>query len=82
LDGVQARNPKNIKFNNGNVPYELLIQPNTLISILGKYEPETIKEIEPKKCDLMDVLNTSECISKFHTYLHFCNFIVILLNLS
>jgi len=77
LDGVQARNPKNIKFNNGNVLYELLIQCNTLISVLGKYEPSIIIEIESKICKLMDVLNTSERISKFHTYLHFCSFTVI-----
>jgi len=38
LDGVQARRPKMSNYNNGNVPYELFIRHNTIITNLI-YEP-------------------------------------------
>jgi len=41
LDGVQARSLKMSNYNNGNVPFELLIRHNTLITNLDIYEPNT-----------------------------------------
>jgi len=32
--------PKINNYNNGNVPYELLIRKNTVITTLGKYHPK------------------------------------------
>lgn len=70
VDGVQARMPKNSYFNNGNVQYELLIQPTTTISNLGYYEPvKTVNDI-PKEIKIADVMNVgSERISKLYFYL-------------
>jgi len=63
LDGVQARILKISNFNNGNVPYELLIRSNTIISNLGKYEPSLMLN-KPIPVKLSEVLNTSGYISK------------------
>lgn len=63
--------PKLTNFNNGNVPYELLIRTNSLVSNLGKYEPNHIFNDNPKSVKLSDMLNTSERVSEFHyLYLH------------
>ncbi|XP_071582010.1 uncharacterized protein [Temnothorax nylanderi] len=59
LDGVQARPPKAVQFNNGSVPYELLIRSNTVITTLGKYELENSLDVEPEHIKFSDVLNTS-----------------------
>jgi len=64
LDGVQARAPKIAHFNGGNVPFELQIQNNTLVSNLGKYEVTSSKNIKPDRVELNDVLNTFKLISK------------------
>ena len=64
LDGVQARTPKIKHFNNGNVPYELLIRSNTIVSNLGKYILNVASNA-PKRVELSDVLNTSTYIGKF-----------------
>lgn len=57
--------PKNNNYNNGNVPYELLIRKNTLLTTLGKYHPK-IEQIDPERITLSEVANTSQCISKFN----------------
>ncbi|XP_036144312.1 uncharacterized protein LOC118646119 [Monomorium pharaonis] len=60
LDGVQARPPKAIQFNNGNVPYELQIRSNTIISNLGKYKLiNLLNKVEAEHVQLSDVLNTT-----------------------
>ncbi|XP_025265607.1 uncharacterized protein LOC112638324 [Camponotus floridanus] len=56
LDGTQARPPKIPQFNNGNMPYELLIKSNTIISNLGKFEPMEIVDTTPETIELSDVL--------------------------
>lgn len=57
--------PKMNIYNNGNVPYELLIRKNTIINNLGKYNPKFIS-LNPQKVLLSEAINTSECISKFY----------------
>lgn len=64
MDGVQARTPKLAHFNNGNVPFELLIKDNTIISVLGKHEPTILLKTEPYRTQLSEVLETSKRISK------------------
>ncbi|XP_024877221.1 uncharacterized protein LOC112458045 isoform X2 [Temnothorax curvispinosus] len=59
LDGVQARPPKASQFNNGNVPYELQIRSNTIVSNLGKYKLLCSSDIEPENVQFSDVLTTS-----------------------
>ncbi|XP_024871876.1 uncharacterized protein LOC112454612 [Temnothorax curvispinosus] len=59
LDGVQARPPKAIQFNNGNVPYELQVRSNTIVKSLGKYELLCSSNVEPECVQFLDVLNTS-----------------------
>jgi len=56
--------PKMNMYNNGNVPYELLIRKNTVISNLGKYHPK-LEHVAPQRITLSEILNTSQCISKF-----------------
>lgn len=69
LDGTQARPPKIAQFNNGNMPYELLIKSNTTISNLGKFEPMEIVYTTPEKIELSDVLNaTKNRISEYSLY--------------
>ncbi|XP_026829641.1 uncharacterized protein LOC113562967 [Ooceraea biroi] len=58
LDGVQTRVPKISTFNNGNMPYELLIRTNTVLSHLGDYEPSQIVNT-PIEVKLSDILNIS-----------------------
>lgn len=77
MDGVQARTPKLAQFNHGNVSFELLIKSNTIISNLGKYKPKTIN-IEPIITSLNNVINTTECISKFHIKLLVFYFLFLL----
>jgi len=60
--------PKINSYNNGNVPYELLIRRNTIITILGKYH-QKLEQITPQRVTLSEVLNTSQYISKFCTVL-------------
>lgn len=60
--------PKINMYNNGNVPYELLIRKNTKITNLGKYHPK-LDQIDPKRVTLNEVVNISECISKFYVIL-------------
>jgi len=50
-------------FNKGNVPYELLIRDNTIISNLGKYEPKQSFEEKPLPIKLNEILNTTQRIS-------------------
>lgn len=48
------------QYNSGNVPYELHIRKNTVLSNLGKYELENIQNnTAAKPVELCDVLNTS-----------------------
>ncbi|KAL6418637.1 hypothetical protein ACFW04_011925 [Cataglyphis niger] len=57
LDSVQTRTPKIARFNNGNVPYELQVRSNTIISNLGKYNPlNLLDEIEPENVKFCDVI--------------------------
>jgi len=58
--------PKMNMYNNGNVPYELLIRKNTVISNLGKYPK--LEHVAPQRVTLSEILNTSQCISKFCVY--------------
>jgi len=60
--------PKINNYNNGNVPYELLIRRNTVITTLGKYHPK-LEQIAPQRVKLSEILNTSQYISKFYTVL-------------
>lgn len=60
--------PKISTYNNGNVPYELLIRKNTIITTLGKYHPK-FEQIDPQRVTLSEVANTSQCISKFYVIL-------------
>jgi len=60
--------PKINNYNNGNVPYELLIRRNTVITTLGKYHPK-LEQIAPQRVTLSEILNTSQYISKFYTVL-------------
>lgn len=77
MDGVQARIPKMANFNHGNLPYELLIRSNTIISNLGKYEPsQTFKEAIPVK--LNEIFNTSERVCELLCYIHILILIYIL----
>lgn len=66
MDGVQARIPKIANFNNGNVPYELLIRNNTVISNLGKFKPIQIYEDKPIQIKLSEILNATQRVSMFH----------------
>jgi len=72
---VQARTPKVTKFNNGNVPFELHIKSNTIVSNLGRYEPTNTTNIKPEYVELKDILNSSRRISTFYTvsYMHNIN---------
>jgi len=64
---VQAKAPKIAAFNNGNVPFELHIKSNTVVSNLGKYEPTNIRNIKPEYIELNDTFNSSQkYISKFY----------------
>ncbi|XP_071577714.1 uncharacterized protein [Temnothorax nylanderi] len=60
LDGVQARTPKVAMYNNGNVPFELHVRGNTVLTILGKYNPSNIVNNNPQEIEFKDILNTSE----------------------
>ena len=70
MDGVQARPPKNSKYNNGNVPFELLIQHNTIITNLGKYEALSNTDVKPTRSSIDNVFNTLGRISKKKFYLY------------
>lgn len=63
---MQARTPKVTKFNNGNVPFELHIKSNTIVTDLGRYEPTNISNSKPDFVELRDVLNISRRISEFY----------------
>ncbi|XP_070519725.1 uncharacterized protein [Cardiocondyla obscurior] len=63
LDGVQARVPKIAAFNNGNVPFELLIRSNSIITNLGKYEPTTNFIENPITIKFTEIFNTTQRIS-------------------
>ncbi|XP_071581147.1 uncharacterized protein [Temnothorax nylanderi] len=63
LDGVQARQPKNSRFNTGNIPFELQVQSNTICSTLGKHLCGFSSNTKPEKVKLSDVLNTSNRIT-------------------
>lgn len=65
MDGVQSRTPKVAAYNNGNVPFELHIRSNSIITAVGKYNPKNVKNIEAKRIELQDIFNTSELVSKF-----------------
>lgn len=65
MDGVQARPPKLANFNNGNVGYELLIRPNSVIENLGKYELNLTMNDNPISVSLPGVLNMTGLIGKF-----------------
>jgi len=60
--------PKINSYNNGNVPYELRIWRNTVITTLGKYHPK-LEQIAPIRVTLSEILNTSQYINKFCTVL-------------
>lgn len=67
MDGVQARTPKIARFNNGNVPYELQIQNNTIISNLGAYnQTKSDVNIEPEIVTFSELMTTSTRVGKFH----------------
>jgi len=79
LDGAQTRPPKIAQFNNGNMPYELLIKSNSTISNLGKFEPIKILDTTPEKIELSDVFNaTKNRISEYSLYNFFSFFIKII----
>ncbi|XP_018368155.1 PREDICTED: uncharacterized protein LOC108764410, partial [Trachymyrmex cornetzi] len=61
LDGAQARKPRNEKFNQGNVEFELLIQRGTVITTLGNYHSK-LEQTEPHYVKLSEVMNTSHRI--------------------
>ncbi|XP_039311975.1 uncharacterized protein LOC120359231 [Solenopsis invicta] len=64
LDGAQARTPKISHFNNGNVPYELLIQPNTILCTLGKYNISNVTSNSPQRVKFSELLNTSTYVKR------------------
>lgn len=66
LDGVQARIPKIASYNNGNVPFELHVRGNTILTILGKYDLSESLNNLPKEIEIKDILNSSEYVSKFN----------------
>jgi len=70
LDGVQARRSKMSNYNNGNVPYELLIRHNSIITNLGIYEPNNTSTNKSIPTELSNIMNTSGYISKF-IYLYY-----------
>lgn len=65
------------QYNSGNVPYELHIRKNTVLSNLGKYELENIKihnNTAAKPVELCDVLNNSgERICMFNNIIVYIN---------
>lgn len=69
MDGVQARIPKIVNFNNGNVQYELLIRNNTIISNLGKYEQCQVLD-KPTPSKISEVLNISVLVSYYFCYMY------------
>jgi len=71
LDGVQAREPKQKQYNNGNVPFELQIQSNTIISTLGKYSANSSLTTKPDKIKFSKIYNTSNRISKLHIHISY-----------
>jgi len=77
LDGVQVRPPKMARFNNGNMPYELLIKSNTIVSNLGIFDPISYLDTLPESVELCDVLNTTIRISKYSFIIFFNNFFII-----
>ncbi|KAM0735786.1 hypothetical protein ACS0PU_009747 [Formica fusca] len=50
------------QFNNGNMPYELLIKSNTIVSNLGIFEPISSLDSIPEPVELCEVLNTTKRI--------------------
>ncbi|XP_071641859.1 uncharacterized protein [Temnothorax longispinosus] len=60
LDGALARPPKFAHYNSGNVPYELQICSNTVVSSLGKYEFNTVSDVLPERVEFNEVINTSK----------------------
>jgi len=63
-------------YNNGNVPYELLIRKNTVITNLEKYHPK-LEHVTPQHVTLSEILNTSQCISKFCVVIYIYIYIYI-----
>lgn len=77
--GAQARRPKNTQFNKGNVHFELLIRNNTVISNLGRYEPNIIN-IKPKTTTINEVLNNNfQRISELYLYTYIHMFVYVYL---
>lgn len=62
LDNIQARPPKNPSYNNGNVNYELVIRPNTIIKNMGIHVPKNTLN-EPTLTELTDIANTTDHVS-------------------
>jgi len=67
---VQARIPKISIFNNGNLPYELLIRSSTVISNLGKYEPSPIIK-QAIQIKLNEIFTTSERVCELYLFQDF-----------
>lgn len=62
------------QYNNGNMPYELLIRSTTMcVSNLGKFEPQNMTNTNPEPIELCEVLNSTKCISKYYTLYIFLN---------
>lgn len=61
---MQARTPKIARFSNGNVPYELQVQTNTIITDLGPYDLLILPDTEPEYIAFYDVMNTSARVGK------------------
>jgi hypothetical protein len=56
VDGAKAKITKVCGFNNGTLPYELIILPNTVVNNLGIYNLKIkIDAIQPKEVEFLDV---------------------------
>lgn len=77
MNGVQVRPPKMAQFNNGNMPYKLLIKSNTIISNMKIFDPISYLDTLPESIELCDVLNTTKRISKYSFIIFINNFFII-----
>lgn len=64
IDGGKAKKPKIPEFNHSTLPYEIIIQQNTIINNLGVFNLKL--NINAKKCyQLINIENIPEFLNKF-----------------
>jgi len=67
IDGAKAKQTKLSTFNQGTLPYELIIRSNTIINTLGNFDlKSSVKEVQLQLVNFHDIPeHLNSCICKY-----------------